>query len=437
MTYIWFSSVIETIKLIIASAFISLIIGSFTSIFAWKSSYKLAYYAPIMILSVPPWLFAFFISDYFTYIDPFIGASISLGICSSPYCHAVICSSLTSRAYKSYEALLVLNGLNIKSVLYAIYPSLRISVLPSIAIVSAEVVSDFGVANYFGLNTLTMLSYNIWSTTWSFSNSAYGIIWLIIIGITLSLLKNTANSSINSSNSSKKSLYSCYLSLLPTVFFIVFCYFTSLSWLIGNGFFHSKRIIEELLNTTFLVVFVVTINIMIGSLFLLRTGKIFEKVGIMTYSIPGIAISLPLVHFLGQKVSLMILLVIAISVRYFGLLVNILSSSLSGSSKYIETITIYSESGLIRIVNIFNFLLPSLAMGVSILVLEITRELPISMVLHPAGFETIAMRMNHISKIESPSLLGGQSVVLITIGLLFTCIIIWSTNDRNKKFEKQ
>lgn len=434
MISIWFNSFIETVTLILLSSLIAVILGLYTSIFAWRSGSLIAYFAPMLVLSVPPWLFAFYISEYFLYIDPVFGASVSLGLCSSPYCHAFMSSSLISRAHATYEAITVINGKSIRSILYSIYPSLKVSIIPSIAIVSAEVLSDFGVSNYFGLNTLTMVSYNMWATTWSLSASMHGVLILMGLALALSLIKSSNSVAVKASGSDVVRKLPTLFALLPPILILAFCYLTSIYWIYLNGLNNLNGIFDQLLNTLFLISIIVILNIAISVIFLItKYKKIFKAFGVFTYSLPGVVIGIVLIALLGNKVPLIVLLIAGISIKYFGLLINALFSYTENSQLYIETINVYSTSWQDKIKKLFNFVFPSLLIGLSILTLDILRELPISIVLHPIGFETFSMNMNHLAKTENPTVMGAESLTVMIIGLLLSIIILWSTNDRNKK----
>jgi ABC-type Fe3+ transport system permease subunit len=71
--------------------------------------------------------------------------------------------------------------------------------------------------------------------------------------------------------------------------------------------------------------------------------------------------------------------------------------------------------------------------GMSLIILDVLRELPISMVLQPVEFQTLAMRMSYIAKTENPTLLGFHSIILLLLGIFFSLVVVWITYDKSKK----
>jgi hypothetical protein len=240
----WLNSLIETLLLIVTTTFVAGTIGTITAISAWWSNKLWAYYVPVLTLGVPPWLLSYYISD-FGYIDPWLGASISLGVCCSVYPHSIIASSLSNRAHKSWEMIIVARGQNIKSLFMAIWPSLKISLLPSIAIVAAEVVADFGVSNFYGLNTVTMMTYNIWTSTWNMEQIWQGVITLALLGIIISFFTLKSVSSIQSDNTNKQSNLWATLAITPTLLLILFGIYKSIDWISVGGQFHNEEFFTE------------------------------------------------------------------------------------------------------------------------------------------------------------------------------------------------
>ena len=76
--------------------------------------------------------------------------------------------------------------------------------------------------------------------------------------------------------------------------------------------------------------------------------------------------------------------------------------------------------------------MPSLVIGMSLIVLDVLRELPISMILQPMNFTTLALRMNYLSKTEYLPNLGPHSLVMLIVGLIFSLIIIGVIYAKNK-----
>ena len=431
---IWIDSILNTGLLILMTSVISVFIGTFTALFAWKSNQRWAYFLPLLTLAVPPWLFTFYFSETFGLIEPWIGAAISLGVCCSVYPHSIISSSLANRGYKDWEMLQVVKGKNLKSLAMAVYPSLKISLLPSIAIIAAECITDFGVSNFYGLNTVTMLTYNLWTSTWNFGSLTWGLFILLAMGILVSRLETNTIVNITKSNTSRKSIKYGLIAVLPTISILLFGTIKSVEWIIMQGGVNVGDLLFEVGNSMLLVAIVVATCILVLISYLGGIGKTtMRKLGLASYAIPGTVVGSAFIYLLGAKIPLILLLVLAITFRYFGLIIHSVAVSEKGSKKYFEVIDFYTRSRWSRLNKKMRLMLSSITIGVSLIILDVLRELPISMVLQPVEFQTLAMRMSYISKTENPTLLGFHSIILLLLGIFFSSIIVWITYDKSKK----
>lgn len=431
---IWIDSILNTGLLILMTSVISVFIGTFTALFAWKSNQRWAYFLPLLTLAVPPWLFTFYFSETFGLIEPWIGAAISLGVCCSVYPHSIISSSLANRGYKDWEMLQVIKGKNLKSLAMAVYPSLKISLLPSIAIIAAECITDFGVSNFYGLNTVTMLTYNLWTSTWNFGSLTWGLFILLAMGILVSRLETNTIVNITKSNTSRKSIKYGLIAVLPTISILLFGTIKSVEWIIMQGGVNVGDLLFEVGNSMLLVAIVVATCILVLISYLGGIGKTtMRKLGLASYAIPGTVVGSAFIYLLGAKIPLILLLVLAITFRYFGLIIHSVAVSEKGSKKYFEVIDFYTLSWWSRLNKKMRLMLSSITIGVSLIILDVLRELPISMVLQPVEFQTLAMRMSYISKTENPTLLGFHSIILLLLGIFFSSIIVWITYDKSKK----
>jgi iron(III) transport system permease protein len=429
----WLNSLIETLLLIVTTTFVAGTIGTITAISAWWSNKLWAYYIPLFILGVPPWLFSYYISD-FGYIDPWIGASLSLGICCSVYPHAILSSSLANRAYKSWEMLVVSQGKNFKSMFLAIWPSLKLSILPSTAIIMAEVIADFGVSNFYGLNTITMSTYNVWTSTWDLSHIWNGIIILGLLGILVSQLNNKTMLSLQSDLNNRKSIFWAVVSIVPTIMLITFGLYKSINWIYLGADFHEDGFVTELINTLYLTLLVILVCLVVSFIYLSGVAKNFlEKSGLGFYALPGTLIGAAILYCFGAYVPLLILLIVGISIRYYGLIINSVSVADRSNKKYFEVVDCHVENGFKKSIMKARIILPSIVIGICLIILDVIRELPISMILQPMNFQTLAMRMNYIARNENIPMLGPHSIVILVVGIILSSLIIKIIYDSNKK----
>jgi iron(III) transport system permease protein len=433
---IWFDAVFTTLLLCLLTSLVSIGVGTVTAVSAWWSNKSWAYYTPLFLLALPPWLLSYQLSDQFGYIDPLLGATLSLGLICSVYSHSLIASSLSNRAYSSWEMMSLCNGRNLYSLWTAIYPSIKISILPSLAIVFAEVIADFGVSNFYGINTVTMLTYNIWTSTWSMINIMTGIIILCFMGILISRMDLKSSMPISASNRNTSDYISGLVSILPATLILGFSIFKSLQWYFFGASFIEEDFFKELYNTFYLLSIVLVVCVSIMLIYMLDFRKRFlETSGIAFYALPGTVIGAVYLYAFGSYIPLMILLSVAIITRYYGLMTNCLATADKGNQKYFEVISFYTKSTFDKVKNKFKLILPSSIIGICLITLDVLRELPISMILQPMNFQTLAMRMDYIARNEAIPNLGPHSLVLLVLSFITTAILIRLVYVVNKKFK--
>jgi len=433
---IWFWAVIDTASLILLTLSISMLIGFFSATLAWRCNRWWAYILPVVGISVPPWLLSYQISDVFGYINPWLGASLSLGLTCSVYAHAIIASSLANRGHSTWEMLRVTNGDSIKTIWIAVWPSLKVSIAPSIAVISAEVIADFGVSNFHGINSITMLSYNIWTSTWNFTSLIPGLVVLAIAGSLLASLK-TKSGFLSIGGLRPGQTWYGLLALTPTLILLTFSLGVSVHWTLDSTTVYTD-LLYEFINSITLVSVVILLCLVSIILFVGNYGKqTLSRIGTFSYALPGTVVGASLIYLLGGIVPLFILLVLGVAFRYFGLIVNSIMVADISSARYYEVIDVYVSDKFSRIKQKLGLLAPSLVIGVCLIILDVLRELPISLILQPMNFQTLAMRLSYLSKTEELSDLGPHSMLLLILSIITATILIFSLYANYKKSKIQ
>ena len=436
MIDIWTSSFIDTLWLCLLVTLVSVTIGFVTAVSSWLSNHYFTFFIPLLLLSVPPWLFAFYLGDSFLILNPWLGSILSLGITCSVYPHSFIASSLYNRGHRDFELVSITVGQNLKGLFYAVYPSCKIAILPSVAVVCAEVVSDFGVVNYFGIQTLTMLTYSIWTSTWQFHLLIPGLVLLTVVCLFLAKLNLSTdkNLQITCDNTDIKRPAFAVLSIAPTLCVLLYIIIQSCLWIVNKNSLYEFNI-ENLFNSSLLVLTVSLISL-IAVVFYMTMPFIketFKKTGIFFYALPGTVIGAIYMFLGGGIVPLIILLILAIATRYFGLIIHTTATADNGNKDSYEILESYVENRWEKICLKLKMIFPAVSIGLCLIILDVLRELPISMILNPMNFSTLAMRMNYIATTEHTPSLAGYSLTLIGIGVTLSLIVIWLLHVTNKK----
>lgn len=241
-------------------------------------------------------------------------------------------------------------------------------------------------------------------------------------------------SAIQNDNTNKHSNIWGVVAIVPTLLLLGFGIFKSLQWMFFGAEFHADDFVKELANTLYLTSVVLAICLTTTVLYFSGIAKGFlERTGLGLYALPGTVIGATVLYLFGSWVSLFVLLAVAISLRYYGLIVNTVAVADKGNQKYFEVIDFYSPTRWRKVINKARVVLPSVAMGVCLIVLDVIRELPISMILQPMNFQTLAMRMNYIARNENIPMLAPHGLVILTLGIILSLVIIKLINDKDKE----
>jgi iron(III) transport system permease protein len=165
-------------------------------------------------------------------------------------------------------------------------------------------------------------------------------------------------------------------------------------------------------------------------LYILGARLILEKLGILMYMIPGVVVGALVLFALGGIFPLLIILVVALTLRHFGLVVHAAASSLDGNAELFEAADVYLSGFSARMYKA-AYAMPAIIMGYWLVVLDVLREVPVSMLLQPTDFSTIAMRMNYTDSLEGVTGLGLHSLTLLAFGLVSCVFLIGASNDSN------
>lgn len=416
-------SIFNTFALTALVLSVAMAIGTFSALAAWWSNHKLSFFAPIVLLAVPPWYLAYCLTDLVR-VDPLVGATLSLGICCSVYIHSIILGSLMSNAHKSLEVLTVFRGPGLGTVLRAVAPSLRMSVVPGALIVFAEVLADFGTVNYFGIRTVTMHAYNTWTSTWNFAFMTPVLLTAVAFGGLTLLAKTKEIQQIQDRESEVRPWFAA-VSFLPSAAAIALVVGVSALWVRDAD--HVAFNLGDVLDTAYLLVSVLAICGILSLTALVRYVPLT-----VFYSIPGIVIGIAALNLLPGW-PLVAVLPVAVSLRYICLISNNIHVAQTGQRKLQEILTVFCASRWSLLKHKFGLVRSAYLIGICMTALDVLRELPISMVLTPMDFSTVAMKMNYIAKTESVTPLGAYGLVLLAAGAVFSTIIIWMEYAESKR----
>ena len=444
----------------------------------------------ILPLAVPGYISAYtyaeilepsgFISQFLSYMGiDFIGISIRnyffgsiiLGLSLFPYVYLLTRISIINLSARYIEA-----GRTIGKSPYECFfrigiPMSAPGIIAGLALALMETINDFGVASFFGLNTLSLGIYNYISIlnnlNAAFFLSFVVIIMMILLYITEQKIRSQKN--FHNSNyeflswtryklSKTKSNLAFYISLIPItlgyfipVLFTIYMFINNIHKINYENFFQS--LFNTLMIGLIVAVFCGALSILFNFSGRFSKKKFFlylKKIINTGYAVPGVVVALGVIYFMINVDKLLVLLsfdrivisstiiglVLALSIRLISLSNNSIDSGLEKISKSIDDAS--RLMGRRYSTTYFRVILPQINMsiiaGIFLVMVDTMKELPITLLLRPFNFDTLATELFQYSSSESVEL---GSLHAITIIIFLTIAVFLIDNILEKKITKK
>ena len=411
-------------------------------------------WALILSFAVPPYIYAYsifaFFENYgtaFTILksvfgegnynrhipkfDGMFGAIISLSFSLFAYVYILARASFLYQSQNLIDLSKNLGFSKISSFFKVILPSARPAIVAGLSLVAMETLAEFGAVDFFSINTLTTGIYNSWITfdDLAFANrlSFFLLLFIFALFILENLSRKQAKYHSNSSSRFKqRDKYKLsggkgFLAFLFcfVIFFLSFVFPLSqmLYWTIiyvDNLF--DLKILRLIYNTLYLV-FLSSLALIVFSFisnYGMRISKskplnVLNTLSISGYAIPGVILAIAFITFISwidnsfvksfgfQSVKKIFFgsilgLVIVYFIRFYSLACNGIKSGYEKINISVdESAYLLGYSKIKTFINVHIPYLRNSILFVGILIsLEIIRELPITLILRPFNFETLA-----------------------------------------------
>ncbi len=331
-------------------------------------------------------------------------------------------------------------------------PALLPAIISSNLLIAMEIVADFGVVSFFGIETFATEIYRFWF----FKNNIeiallLSVILLVFILIlsALGYLSKTKRSyeidQVNLNNEhfaelSGKKLFYLWLGA-GLVFFFSFLLpvLTMLGWSITHlDIFIAKKTLSSLANSVILA--------LLGGLFICfcsffnvsynklnrRNPSILSQIISLGYAIPGSVIAIAVIYTLFNIFELLnldiqltgiaaiIALIYAYQIRFTAICYNKFNSGWEQISDEVQIVSkTFLRNNFLRT---FKIILPTLQktflVSLLIIMIEISKELPATLILRPFNFDTVATRTYMLASDESVKEAGATALLIVLANLL-------------------
>ena len=409
---------------------------------------------------------------FFPEIRSMTGAILILSFALYPYIYFITKVAFTSTPKNLFNVAKI-HGKS--EFLYVALPMARPAIIAGLSLVLMETISDFGTVEFLAVETITLGIFNLWlgmnnlSAASQLSFLAFTFI-VVLLGVELSARKNQKFNNPQASSFEKKieeisytkSLLLFFICLLPILFgFIIpvlILINLSLQSFDQSNFYYF---IEISLNSISISLFGAFLTILFSFIVVVAVkyhgGKkfsFFATIAGSGYAFPGVILALGTTFFLSFIQNNINELFLNFNLNWNLTLIGTFTALLYTYICRFNAIGIgYINSGIQRVSPnlleagmlqgvsfdkslfkiIFPLIRPSILTGFLIVFVDIFKELPVTLLLRPFNFETLATYVYQYAKEEMLEQCALAALLIILIGTIPVFILNKTINLSYKK----
>ncbi len=490
--YLWNNLLVDyslsTIYLVLLTSFFSLIFGILpawyisTSRFKGRNLYDILLYLP---LAIPTYIMAFTYSDVLSYTGPIQSftrkyipeisnilnqdylqievLAIIMGLALYPYIYTA-CRISFSLIGSNYVDLCRNLGMSqMKTFFRIVLPISRVAIFSGLFLVIMEVLNEYGAVNYFGVNTFTSGIFRSWNSMQDVDTASLLAVSLFIIVIIFFFLERFTNSkykfnySVNTNQTSNFLLTESrrvmvhIICLIP----IVFGFLIPILFIINNVINEFSRInfsklIDLVFNTLSVSVVSALIIVIIAVLFQFfrkisksRVVMVFSEIISLTYALPGAVIALSLIILVTSSpdpvnsnlfIGSFFLLIYAYAIRHMAVGISPLKSSFEKHPSSYDDTGINLGLTPLKLFKKIHIPINKSAILIAFLLcfIDIMKELPITLILRPFNFDTLAVQTYQYAIEE---MIPKSAIYSLSIVMIGSILLIFLKNIINKQID--
>lgn len=428
----------------------------------------------ILPLASPAYLLAYFYADLldgFGSIRHLPGAAVILSVALYPYVYLLARRAFEQQTAEGFFAARSLGHGPVSAFWRVALPAARPAVAGGLVLVMMETLADFGVADHFAIPTFSTGIFRSWLLMGDeIAALKLSAVLLAVVGLLIWLeIRNRGEREASARllrpmNRMKLGAISTVLALaacgLPVLvgFVIPFIGFSSMA--LGPGWLDRTIGILSVVGDTVLVALVAAVIVLAIALLLAYASRLAPGGGLplltrfstLGYALPGALLAVGLLAPMGQAdqavtrflaqnagwtgglvlTGTIVALVYAYVVRFLTVGYNAVQGGLAQVSPTLEgAARSLGESpfGVLRHVHL-PIIAPSLGAGGLLVMIDVMRELPATLILRPFGFETLSTRIYRLASDERLAEAATPSLVLLALGVIMVFVSIRITRGR-------
>ena len=491
--YLWDTLLLDysfnTFYLILITSVFAIIFGVMPAWFVSNYDFKLRNFFDLVLylpLAIPTYIMSFTYSDLLSYTGPlqfFLRKNLPdiapyfnndylqievlgvlLGLALYPYVYTALRVSFSLIGSSYIDVAKNLGLSDVKMFFKVVLPLSKPALFSGLFLVVMEVLNEYGAVKYFGVNTYTAGIFRAWFSMGS-ENTAIQLACLLIllVGFVLILKRMTQKQSkfYYQTNTKQKPLTMPKLSTRVAIymscsvpFFLGFL--IPLIYILNNSIQQFMMVdfsrLFALSFNSIKVSFIASVFIILIALFFLYVEKISKlklntfitNITSLGYVIPGAVIGLAVILLFTQfplfnnhlLVGSFFVLIYAYVFRFLAVGKSPIKSSLDKQPKAFEDTSKVLGVSSFKALRTIHLPLNKMALVIAFIVtfIDLLKELPITLILRPFNFDTLATQTYEFAVEEMLKASSIYSLMIIVIGSVLLILLKYFTNKQIHAF---
>ena len=491
--YLWDTLLLDysfnTFYLILITSVFAIIFGVMPAWFVSNYDFKLRNFFDLVLylpLAIPTYIMSFTYSDLLSYTGPlqfFLRKNlpdfapyfnkdylqievlgILLGLALYPYVYTALRVSFSLIGSSYIDVAKNLGLSDVKMFFKVVLPLSKPALFSGLFLVVMEVLNEYGAVKYFGVNTYTAGIFRAWFSMGS-ENTAIQLACLLIllVGFILILERMTQKQSkfYYQTNTKQKPLTIPKLSTRVAIYMscsvpFIFGFLIPLIYILNNSIQQFMVVdfsrLFALSFNSIKVSFIASVFIILIALFFLYVEKISKlklntiitNITSLGYVIPGAVIGLAVILLFTQfplfnnhlLVGSFFVLIYAYVFRFLAVGKSPIKSSLDKQPKAFEDTSKVLGVSSFKALRTIHLPLNKMALVIAFIVtfIDLLKELPITLILRPFNFDTLATQTYEFAVEEMLKASSIYSLMIIVIGSVLLILLKYITNKQIHAF---
>lgn len=387
------------------------------------------------------------------------GAVVIFSFALYPYIYLIAKAFFNRQSASIVQASASMGRSKIYTYLNLTLPMARPAIAAGLSLVLMEVLNDYGLVKYFGVDTFTTGIFSAWFAFGDKSAALKLAVYLMVFVLFLLVFEKLQRRKMRYSLASEGMMISrtkvsglsgwliTFFSGIPFLIGFAFPFLQLIYWSfdVWEQFFTSDFLI--LSGNSFFLASVSALAVVISAVLILYTLRLFPYRGLkilsiistLGYALPGAVVALGLliimvwtegllVNFIGLKVVLTgswLGLVFAYLVRFMAVGYQSVESGSEKISKNLDQAALSLGLGKFRNLrlNTIPLLRLSIVSGFLLVLIDVLKELPLTLLLRPFNFDTLAIKAFEYASDERVAEAAPAAILIVLAGLVPVLLI--------------